>query len=67
LVVCLHSFERRHNSITPEELKEMLKTVNFSSLDALVEATVPANIRRKVCGVPKDSSGARTPRRPPSY
>ena len=27
----------------------MLKVINFKTLDALVEATVPANIRRQVC------------------
>lgn len=46
---CRFSFERRHNSITADELKEMLKVVNFPTLDALMEATVPASIRREVC------------------
>lgn len=46
---CPCSFERRHNSITTDELQEMLKVINFKTLDALVEATVPANIRRQVC------------------
>ena len=42
------SFERRHNSITPAEMNEMLDVVGFKSLDALIDATVPANIRREV-------------------
>ena len=42
------SFERRHNSITPVELEQMLSVVGFKSLDALIDATVPANIRRQV-------------------
>jgi glycine dehydrogenase len=42
------SFERRHNSITPGELESMLSVVGFKSLDALIDATVPANIRREV-------------------
>ena len=42
------SFERRHNSITPSELEDMLRVVGFKSLDALIDATVPADIRREV-------------------
>ena len=44
----VHSFERRHNSIPPAEMKEMLQAIGFPSLDALIDATVPKNIRRKV-------------------
>jgi hypothetical protein len=29
----------------------MLKVVNFPTMDALMEATVPASIRREVCPV----------------
>jgi glycine cleavage system pyridoxal-binding protein P len=42
------SFERRHNSITDSELKEMLATLNCSSLDELIDKTVPHSIRRAV-------------------
>ena len=54
------SFERRHNSITPVELESMLSVVGFKSLDALIDATVPANIRREVrrCLVPAPTAPA---------
>ena len=54
------SFERRHNSITPVELESMLNVVGFKSLDALIDATVPANIRREVrrCLVPAPTAHA---------
>ena len=42
----LDSFERRHNSATKEEEIEMAKYVGFDSMDALVDATVPTDIRR---------------------
>jgi len=42
------SFERRHNSITPVELEQMLSVLGYKSLDALIDATVPADIRREV-------------------
>jgi glycine cleavage system pyridoxal-binding protein P len=42
------SFERRHNSIMAADLDDMLRVVGFKSVDALIDATVPANIRREV-------------------
>ena len=39
------SFERRHNSANEQEVSEMLKVVGFNSVDALIDATVPENIR----------------------
>lgn len=41
------SFVPRHNSTTKEELAEMVKLTGFSSMDALIDATVPVSIRRK--------------------
>lgn len=39
------TFPRRHNSATPEEQSAMAASCGFSSLDALIDATVPASIR----------------------
>ncbi len=39
------SFERRHHGQRPEELQEMLKTIGVSTVDELIEQTVPAAIR----------------------
>jgi glycine dehydrogenase len=36
----------RHNSTTPEELAAMVAETGFPSVDALIDATVPAAIRR---------------------
>jgi glycine dehydrogenase len=36
----------RHNSTTPAELDEMVAATGFASMDALIDATVPAAIRR---------------------
>jgi glycine dehydrogenase len=44
----VRSFERRHNSITAADLDEMLRVVGFKSVDALIDATVPSDIRREV-------------------
>ena len=41
----LDTFERRHNSANEQEVSEMLKVVGFNSVDALIDATVPENIR----------------------
>jgi glycine dehydrogenase len=38
-------FSRRHIGPNPEETAEMLRTVGFDNLDALIDATVPKNIR----------------------
>lgn len=40
------SFEPRHNSISPAEQQAMAQFCGFDSVDALVEATVPAAIKR---------------------
>jgi glycine dehydrogenase len=39
------NFVRRHIGPQPEETAEMLKTLGFDSLDALMDALVPADIR----------------------
>lgn len=46
-VLHVRSFAPRHNSTTKEELDEMVKVTGFPSMDALIDATVPAAIRRK--------------------
>jgi glycine dehydrogenase len=38
-------FVRRHIGPSPEDIQEMLSHLGFESLDALVDAAVPANIR----------------------
>lgn len=40
------SFVPRHNSTTSAELDAMVAETGFKSLDALIDATVPADIRR---------------------
>jgi len=40
-------FERRHNGPTSHDVSEMLATIGVSSLDQLIDETVPAHIRRK--------------------
>ena len=42
----LDSFERRHNSASKADEAAMAQYVGFESMDALVDATVPADIRR---------------------
>jgi glycine dehydrogenase len=41
------SFVPRHNSTTSPELDAMVAETGFASMDALIDATVPASIRRK--------------------
>jgi len=41
----LDSFERRHIGITPQERDEMLQKIGVSSLDELIDKTVPSDIR----------------------
>lgn len=41
------TFPRRHNSATPEEQGKMAESCGFSSLDSLIDATVPKSIRLK--------------------
>mmetsp|Transcript_10589 Transcript_10589/g.38931 ORF Transcript_10589/g.38931 Transcript_10589/m.38931 type:complete len:1063 (-) Transcript_10589:155-3343(-) len=50
----LDTFQRRHNSITEEEAKEMAQFCGFESLDALIDATVPAAIRREPMQFPAE-------------
>lgn len=38
-------FSPRHNSVTPAEEAEMIAALGFSSLDELIDATVPSSIR----------------------
>lgn len=40
-----NSFARRHIGPNEEEVQEMLRQIGFQDLDALIEATVPKNIR----------------------
>ncbi|WP_224999458.1 aminomethyl-transferring glycine dehydrogenase [Cesiribacter sp. SM1] len=40
-------FEDRHNGSGPDGIAHMLKTVGANSLDALIDQTIPANIRLK--------------------
>ncbi len=42
----MFTFEQRHIGISEEELTEMLKVVNASSLDELIDQTVPNDIKR---------------------
>jgi len=46
MIDVLNSFERRHNSATKADEAEMAKYIGFDSMDALVDATVPTDIRR---------------------
>lgn len=41
------SFVPRHNSVNEGEVASMVAATGFKSLDALIDATVPAAIRRK--------------------
>ena len=41
------SFVPRHNSTTGAEIDAMVAATGFKSLDDLIDATVPAAIRRK--------------------
>ena len=46
MIDVFNSFERRHNSATKADEAEMAKYIGFDSMDALVDATVPTDIRR---------------------
>lgn len=53
----LDTFARRHNSPRAAEIAEMLDLLDFSSLDALVDAAVPAKIRlEKPLDLPRAAS-----------
>jgi glycine dehydrogenase len=41
----MNTFQRRHIGITPSETQEMLQTIGISSLDELVDLTIPKHIR----------------------
>ena len=43
----IDSFSRRHIGPNEEEVHAMLRAVGFDSLDALIDATVPKDIRLK--------------------
>ncbi|RWW02469.1 hypothetical protein BHE74_00026292 [Ensete ventricosum] len=51
------TFPRRHNSATPEEQSTMAASCGFSSLDALIDATVPKTIRISDIRLPKFDAG----------
>ena len=40
-----YRFAPRHNSASLSDVEEMVKVAKFDSLDALIDATVPASIR----------------------
>ena len=40
-------FEERHNGPSEADIQVMLETIGVSSMDELIERTIPANIRRK--------------------
>lgn len=46
-------FEDRHNGPSSTDVEEMLNVLGVSSLDELIEQTVPAQIRRKSMNLPK--------------
>ena len=41
-----NNFTKRHNGPKDNEVKEMLQTIGFNSLDELIENTVPGSIRK---------------------
>ena len=41
----IDSFARRHIGPNESEIAEMLRAIGFENLDALIDATVPKNIR----------------------
>jgi len=45
-------FEDRHNGPSSTDVEEMLNVLGVSSLDELIEQTVPAQIRRKPLNLP---------------
>eukprot|EP00898_Chlorokybus_atmophyticus_P001251 jgi/Chlat1/2126/Chrsp17S08742 len=53
----LDTFERRHNSIPDNEAEAMAAACGFKSMDALIDATVPANIRREPMELGKYDEG----------
>jgi glycine dehydrogenase len=51
------TFQRRHNSPTPEEQTVMAEACGFASMDALIDATVPKSIRRPALGLSRYAEG----------
>lgn len=50
-------FENRHNGPTKEQVSEMLKVIGASSMDALIDETIPKAIRlKKELNLPKSKS-----------
>lgn len=47
LTTPLDTFARRHLGSTDEQVRQMLRVIGFDSIDALIDATVPASIRLK--------------------
>ena len=45
-------FVRRHIGPSPDEQQEMLRTLGYDSLDALMAAAVPAGIRHPAASKP---------------
>ncbi len=45
-IVTPDAFVHRHNGPSSEEVEQMLHEVGFSSLDSLIESTIPSRIRR---------------------
>jgi glycine dehydrogenase len=43
----MYTFTDRHNGPKPAEINEMLQCIGVSSLDTLIDKTVPASIRLK--------------------
>ncbi|MGI6047293.1 MAG: aminomethyl-transferring glycine dehydrogenase [Petrimonas sp.] len=53
----MEHFKTRHIGINPEDLDKMLQTVGVSSVDELIEQTIPADIRlKKPLSLPKAQS-----------
>ena len=46
LWLACNRFAPRHNSATAAEVQEMVEVVGYNSVDELIDATVPAAIRR---------------------
>src|SRR5207247_8306639 len=53
----VHSFARRHIGPNEEEVRAMLRDVGFDSVGALIDATVPKDIRLK--RQPRNNRGSR--------
>ena len=45
-IITPDAFVHRHNGPSSDEIEQMLQEVGFSSLDSLIESTIPSRIRR---------------------